>query len=402
MSKKVAILGGGNFGTAIGNILARSLGNRNVFDKNIKIWIYDEIVDGGSLCEQINKRKENFKYLPGVVLPSNLTFVTTDADYVQLLREADILIYILPTFVAKKFALDLKKYDIRNKEVVTLMKGFIGIEENKPLIFTEFVCSLGLGHKVASLMGANIAGQMHKGPCEMTFGRRDEGMAAEQLFCTKKTHITAISDYIAVELCGALKNIVAIAFGLCDGLKLNVNTQMCVLRKGLLEINDFIFIYKETLNQKNVAGGKDYLKERQEHTNNNFIKVENIKGNKANNIDKAKSNEEYEHQGVSNEIVPISGHVMFESCGIPDLLATCISGRNSNGGKRLGQGESLKEIEDSMNGQKIHGISTAEIVYDFLMTLPLDIRKKFKLFMSVHEIAHGQKQPDVIESVFYD
>lgn len=401
--KKVAILGGGNFGTAIGNILARSLLKRDGFDENIKIWIYDEETeDGGSLCEMINKKKENYRYLPNVQLPDNLTFVTTDPDYIALLREADILLYILPTFVAKKFAMDLKKYNIRNKEVVTLMKGFIGIEGNRPLLFTEFVNLLGLGHKVASLMGANIAGQMHKGPSEMTFGIKNERMEAEQLFQTEKTHVTVINDHIAVELCGALKNIVAIAYGLCDGLQLNVNTKMCILRKGLLEMNEFISLYKKESNISKESVESNANSNPYDSENNEYKNIKSSDDKREKNTHEINLNGTSESQNVHHQYGLDSGHVMFQSCGIPDLIVTCISGRNSNGGKRLGQGETRKQIEDSMNGQKVHGICTAEVVYNYLLMLSLDIREKFKLFSTVHEIADGKKPPSAIVDVFYD
>ncbi|KRH93817.1 Glycerol-3-phosphate dehydrogenase/dihydroxyacetone 3-phosphate reductase [Pseudoloma neurophilia] len=367
MKYRVGIIGGGNFGTAVGNILSTSLLKRHSecgdkiknadgtyeFDKEVKIWIYDEKTElGGSLCQEINEKHENFKYLPGIPLKENLKFVTTDEDYKKLLKESDILVYVLPTFIAKKFALDLKKYDIRNKEIITLMKGFIAIENKKPILFSEFVDSLQLGHKVSALMGANIANQMHKGPCEMTFGIKNNRMAAEDLFTTEITKISVINDNIAVELCGALKNIVAIAFGICDGLGLNVNTQMSILRKGLLEMNEFTRLFKE-------------------------------------------------RSGIKTEksITNVNDHVMFQSCGIPDLFVTCISGRNSNGGKRIGQGETVKQIEDTMNGQKIHGVCTAEFVYDYLMMEDIGIQKKFPLFLSVYEIAKEIKKPSEIQNI---
>lgn len=360
MGKKVGIIGGGNFGTAMGNILSKSLlqrsaqGDGQQFDENIKIWIYDEKTENGkSLCDEINKRHENFKYLPNIQLPANLKFIKTDEEYISLLKESDILVYVLPTTVAKKFALDLVKYDIRDKEIVTLMKGFVDIEEKKPILFSEFVDSLNLGHKVAALMGANIANDMHKDVCEMTLGIKNQRLESEDLFQTENTNIQVINDNIGVELCGALKNIVAIAFGITQGLDLSVNTQMCILRRGITEMNEFIAIYKE----------------------------KQLKGTK------------------TQEVTEKTGHVMFQSCGIPDLMVTSFFGRNSNGGTRIGKGETVKQIEKTMNGQKLHGVSTAETVYDYLMSEKKEIQEKFKLFKLVYEIAKGEKEPKDITIV---
>lgn len=375
MSKsKVGIIGGGNFGSAIGNVLGRYLQEGSeLFESEIKIWILEEQLEGGkSLCDEINRQNENIKYLPGLKLPENVKFVCKDEDYVELLKESDVLIYVLPTFVAKKFADDLKTHNIRNKEIITLMKGFIGMENGTLVLFSEYVDGLKLGHKIGALMGANIAGEIHLDLSEMTLGiqgtqeeDKPEGekkgddsakkiktdvsqfeFKTAKLFQTQTTTVQVIDDRIGVELCGALKNIVAIAYGIGIGLELSVNTQAAILRRGMLEMMLFMDVFRQQ---------KGKLRSKQ--------------------------------------------NVMFESCGFPDLFVTCVHGRNAKGGVRIGKGETVKKIEESMNGQKLHGISTVKSVYEYLQHHGEEKMEQFKLFNLVYEIANETADPKQIVNI---
>lgn len=338
MKMNIGVIGGGNFGTAISNILALSIENKVKFNPIIKVWIFDEQVESEkgdklSICTYINKYRENIKYLPGIRLPENLLFVTSEYDYIQLLKESDILIYVIPSFVAAKFVNDLKKYNIQNKIIVTLMKGFISIKDSvKPVLFSDYVTEK-LNMPCAAVMGANIANDMHKNICEMTIGTRENSEILEDLFSTKTTRVSTVDDVKAVELFAALKNIVAIAYGISVGLNLSVNTQMSILRKGILEMMKMAKLYDTTTNQS----------------------------------------------------------TMFESCGIPDLMVSCLHGRNAKGGIRIAaENLSVANIEKEMNGQVLHGVSTVNKIYSFLESINKTCA--FPLFCAVYLICKGEKK----------
>lgn len=346
---KVSIIGGGNFGTAIGNILACNI-NKEHFDKDIKLWIYDEKLESGeSLCDYINKNKINVKYLPEIKLPENLIFVKNENEYKKLLIESDILIFVLPAFAGLKFCNDIRS--LKGKKIVSLIKGFI---EKKDELSTFTEAALSDENEYFTIMGANIASVMHQTISDMTIGKiKDDDNLIEKLFKCEKINVQSTNEIFIVELCGALKNIIAIAFGLSR--KYSVNTQMSILRKGLIEMRDFIFFYlrKKKLDTKN--------------------------------------SESYSDDDLINKI----NKILLESCGIPDLMVTCLHGRNANAGYQL-YSKKLEEIENEMNGMKVHGADTAKKVYKFLKD---NKREDFKLFMMVYEICFEGKRPEDIIGV---
>ncbi|CAH8358084.1 unnamed protein product [Eruca vesicaria subsp. sativa] len=160
------------------------------------------------------------------------------------------------------------------------------------------------------------------------------------LFSTPYFMVTPVRDVEGVELCGTLKNIVAIAAGFVDGLEMGNNTKAAIMRIGLREM-----------------------------------------------------------KALSMLLFPsVKDSTFFESCGVADVITTCLGGRNrrveeafaQSGGKR-----SFDELEEEMlQGQKLQGVSTAREVYETLNHCGW--LEMFPLFSTVHQICIGRLKPDAI------
>eukprot|EP00080_Pristionchus_pacificus_P005901 PDM65921.1 gpdh-2 protein [Pristionchus pacificus] len=166
--------------------------------------------------------------------------------------------------------------------------------------------------------------------------KAQHGQMLKQLFQTPNFRITVVEDAHTVELCGALKNIVACAAGFTDGLGYGDNTKAAVIRLGLMETTKFV-----------------------------------------------------EHYYPGSNL-----QTFFESCGVADLITTCYGGRNRKVCEAfVKQKKSLAEIEkELLNGQSAQGPLTAEEVY--LMMEKTGLHEKFPLFTAVHKICKGDMKPE--------
>ncbi|TKR57625.1 hypothetical protein L596_030303 [Steinernema carpocapsae] len=351
--KKVTIVGSGNWGSAIARIVGQTTKqNPNDFDPHVRMWVFEEMVDGKKLSEIINTQHENVKYLPGKKLPENVVAVT---DLVESCDGSDILIFVVPHQFVPKICSQLVGKVKTDATAISLIKGMPDMPYSG-----EFVASPRSGlavHKssgirliseeiqeilnidVAVLMGANLAPEVaNDNFCEATIGtkkKKENGALLKELFHTDNFRINVVEDSHTVELCGALKNIVACAAGFTDGLGYGDNTKAAVIRLGLMETTKFV-----------------------EH----FYPGSNLQ-------------------------------TFFESCGIADLITTCYGGRNRKVCEAFVKtGKTIAEIEkELLNGQSAQGPLTAEEVY--LMLENNNVVDKFPLFASVHKICKGEMPP---------
>jgi len=184
-------------------------------------------------------------------------------------------------------------------------------------------------------MGANLAPEVASEKfCETTIGCRNDkiGKQLKDLFHTDNFRVTVVKDVHTVEVCGALKNIVACAAGFCDGLSLGDNTKAAIIRIGLKEMIRFC---------------------------KTFFPVD------------------------------MQTSTFFESCGVADLITTCYGGRNRKVAEAFVKtGKTLTELEaELLGGQRLQGYQTAEEVYTMLKTNHHEDR--FPLFVAVHLICKG-------------
>lgn len=336
--KKVAILGSGNWGSAIARIIGENvLKYKEEFDGVVKMYVYEEMVDGRKLTEIINAEHENVKYLKGYKLPSNVVAVP---DVVETAQDADILIFVIPhAFVpgiCKPLVGKLKSGAIG----ISLIKGFGEGPDGKFILISNQIQDL-LKIECAVLMGANLAIEVARNCfCETTIGckSKSSGETLRLLFDTPNFRVNVVPDRTTVEICGALKNIVACASGFADGLKWGDNTKSAIIRNGLMEILRFCRKY--------------YTSETKVAT-------------------------------------------FFESCGIADLITTCFGGRNRRVSEQfiLNPNKSLQQLEEELlQGQKLQGPQTAQEVYK-LFEENRDV-ESFPLFVAVHKILQREIGPE--------
>lgn len=339
-NKRVAIIGSGNWGSAIARIVGTNVKEQDGFHEEVKMWVFEEMVDGRKLTEIINQDHVNVKYLPGFQIPDN---VIACPDVAESVKDADILVFVLPHQFIRKVCEEINSHIKPGAFGITLIKGMDTVEGGIKLI-SEVIKNL-LNINMSALMGANLAAEVaRKDFCEATIGASDpeQGRILKLLFNRPHFRITVVPDAPTVELCGALKNIVAVAAGLCDGLKYGTSTKAAVIRIGLQEMWQFIQTY---------------------------------------------------YTGVQSE-------TLLESCGVADLIATCFGGRNRRVSEALVlTGKPIEVLEAEMlNGQKLQGPLTASEVHEFLKKDGKE--EQFPLFTAVHRICYeGLPPQDLIKSI---
>lgn len=332
--KRVAIIGSGNWGSAIARIVGWNVKEKKEgFEEEIKMWVFEEKVDGKNLTEIINETHCNVKYLPDFTLPDN---VIASPDVVDTAKDADILVFVLPHQFIRKVCNDLKDHVKPGAYGVSLIKG-IDSEEGHIQLITQVIHNI-LNIDMSALMGANIAMDVARQDfCEATIGSAvpEQGEVLKLVFQRPEFRINVVPDAPTVELCGALKNVVAVAAGFMDGLKYGASTKSAVIRIGLQEMWRFVSFY---------YNGCQYS-------------------------------------------------TLLESCGIADLIATCFGGRNRRVAEAfVTTGKPIEELETEMlGGQKLQGPLTAKEVHDVLVA---DGKvEEFPLMTAVYQICAGEQTP---------
>ncbi|KUF92971.1 hypothetical protein AM588_10008292 [Phytophthora nicotianae] len=314
MPSKVCLVGSGNWGSAIARIIGENTKKLpETFERDINMWVFEEQVDGRKLTEIINSEHENVKYLPGYKLPENIIAVPDLLEAEQGLKQGAM--------------------------AVSLIKG-IDFDENGVVLVSDLIRK-GLDIDCSVLMGANVANEVAAGDfCESTLGCADlrHGALLRELFNAPTFRVDVALDPHGVEMCGALKNVVALGAGFCDGLKYGGNTKAAIIRIGLSEMKKFCFKYFD---------------------------------------------------GVKED-------TFFESCGIADLITTCFGGRNRKCAEAfVTQKTTWEELEKTLlNGQMLQGTLTSKEVYAILKQH--DATDQFPLFTAIYRIAFEGADPATI------
>ncbi len=120
--KKICIVGSGNWGSAIARIIGENAANNpEHFDRDVHMWVFEEMVDGQKLTEIINTKHENVKYLPGRKLPDNVIAIP---DIVTAAADADILVIVIPHQFIERSMAPLKGKLKPSAQGISLVKGF--------------------------------------------------------------------------------------------------------------------------------------------------------------------------------------------------------------------------------------------------------------------------------------
>uniref|UniRef100_A0A4W6C6J7 Glycerol-3-phosphate dehydrogenase [NAD(+)] n=1 Tax=Lates calcarifer TaxID=8187 RepID=A0A4W6C6J7_LATCA len=220
---------GNGQGSAIAKIVGANAAKYDKFDTTVNMWVFEEMVNGRKLTDIINTDHENVKYLPGHKLPPNVLAVP---DLVESVKGADILIFVVPHQFIVRVCDTIKDHIKKDAVGMSLIKGVDAGPEGLKLISEVIRGKLGITMTV--LMGANIANEVADEKfCETTIGCKDKthGSMLKELMQTTNFRVTVVGESDVVEICGALKNIVAVGAGFCDGLGFGDNTKMIAFAK---------------------------------------------------------------------------------------------------------------------------------------------------------------------------
>ena len=289
--KKIAVVGAGSWGTT----LAVLLGEKG---HDVKLWSRRE-----ELSNEIEAKKENTQYLPGIKIPGN---VIVDHLLKNVLESTEIIIVAVPSEFFRHTIKEIKNH-FKNQTIVSVTKG---IEHHTGKRMSQVIEDEIRNAKIVVLSGPNHAEEVSiKMPTASVVASKDRkaGKIVAEALATPYFKLYQLNDVTGVETCGALKNITAIATGVCDGLGFGDNAKASIITLGLMEMNNF---------------GR--------------------------------------HFGAKRGTV-------YGLAGVGDLIATCMSkhSRNRFLGEQLAKNKKIEEIKMEMHGMIAEGIPTTKAVYEY-------------------------------------
>jgi glycerol-3-phosphate dehydrogenase (NAD(P)+) len=321
---KVTVLGAGSWGTTVATRLARK--------NDTMLW-----ARGQDAALEIDDAHTNARYLPGYPLPESLR---ATADMAEAVARADVLFVGVPTHGFRE-ALEQARPHVRPwVPVVSLSKGF---EQGSLMRMTEIIKELLPGHPAGVLSGPNLAKEILSGAAAASvIATADLGVATQlqRILQSARFRVYTNHDVIGCEVGGALKNVVAIATGIAQGLSTGDNTRSAVITRGLAE-----------LTRLGVAMG--------------------------------------------GEPATFAG-----LAGMGDLIATCISpqSRNRHVGEQLGLGRELKDILAEMT-MVAEGVKTAVTVHELARRHSVSMPISEEIYRVVAgEISPGQAYRGLLHS----
>ncbi len=217
---KVAIIGGGGWGTALALQIRRN--------HTVTIWSYDQ-----AEADLFNEKRENVYYLPGVKLPEDIVFTTDDA----VVDDADIVLFVTPS---KFFRSVVKRFAPRLKPQQFLVSATKGLEFPSEKRMTEILAEELPGYeRIVALSGPTHAEEVSRDvPTAIVAASLNEEAAktVQEAFSTEFFRVYRNTDMVGVELCAAIKNVIAIAAGMVRGLGFGDNTMAALITRGLAEM----------------------------------------------------------------------------------------------------------------------------------------------------------------------
>jgi glycerol-3-phosphate dehydrogenase (NAD(P)+) len=267
-------------------------------ETDVRLWAFEQEV-----CDSINQRHVNDLYLPGMPIPPSVHATSSLADAV---KDAQIVVSVMPSPHVRRVFTQISPLLPPEALIVSATKG---IEEGTLLRMTEVATEVlraarpGSGPRIGALSGPSFAKEVARGdPTAVTVASRAAELASriQREFSDSNLRLYTNDDVVGVELGGALKNVIAIAAGVCDGLGLGHNTIAALITRGLAEITRLAV----------ACGGRR--------------------------------------------------ETMSGLAGMGDLVLTCTGGlsRNRTVGVELGRGRKLEEILAGMHGAVAEGIFT--------------------------------------------
>jgi len=218
----ISVIGAGSWGTALCVLLAEK-------GMPITLWARKD-----ELRREILQTKENREYLPGVTIGSHI-FVTSDLE--EAVRDKDFLVLAVPSHAVRELCTGINPFLKQNATLINVAKG-LEVESLKRLS-QVMEDTLSPDCKIAVLSGPNHAeevGQFIPTAAVVASPDEDTAKIVQDIFMASSFRVYTNTDVKGVELGGALKNVIAIAAGICEGLGFGDNTKATIITRGLAEI----------------------------------------------------------------------------------------------------------------------------------------------------------------------
>jgi len=318
---EIAVIGGGAWGTGLAIVLGKKGTHR------VRLWVYESDV-----CESIAQRRVNENFLPGQRIPDS---VTASNELASALKGAQIIVSVMPSQHCRQLFEKMRPHIEPAALIVSATKG---LEEGSLQRMTEVIASvLTEGRRtvrVGALSGPSFAQEVACGdPTAITIASQYTELlqTVQQEFSGPSFRVYTNSDVIGVELGGALKNIIAIAAGICDGLGFGHNSVAALITRGLAEMTRLVV----------ACGGQ--------------------------------------------------AETMAGLAGLGDLVLTCTGGlsRNRSVGVELGRGKKLPGIIAGMHGMVAEGVFTTTAAVGLAHARGVEM----PITEQMHAILHEEKSP---------
>jgi glycerol-3-phosphate dehydrogenase (NAD(P)+) len=325
---RIAIIGAGAWGTALSIVLGRK-GKHEVI-----LWAYEKEVR-----DSISAGHTNSLFLPGQQIPDciEVTGVLAEA-----LGGADIMVSAMPSQHCRRLFQEMSSHITPEILVVSATKG---LEQTTLLRMSEVIYLVAgqrqIACRVGALSGPTFASEVARGdPTAITIASKDSGLAAtvQEQFSDPAFRVYTNEDVVGVELGGALKNVIAIASGVCHGLGLGHNSVAALITRGLAEITRLVV----------ACGGR--------------------------------------------------AETMSGLAGLGDLVLTCTGAlsRNRSVGVELGRGRKLPEIVSDMHGMVAEGIFTTNAAVRLARARKVEMPITEQMYAVLHE---GRSPQDAIQTL---
>lgn len=218
---KIGMLGAGSWGIALTVLLSDN-------GHDVKVWSIDK-----DEIDMLQTNKEHLTKLPGVKIDDSVVF-STDIEYVA--KDADMLVMVVPSPFVRSTAKAVAPYTNENQIIVNVSKG---IEDETLMTLTEVISDVIPNVKVGVLSGPSHAEEVGKKmPTTVVCGAEDKKLAMliQDTFMADYFRVYTSPDVIGIELGGALKNVIALAAGIGDGLGCGDNAKAALITRGISEI----------------------------------------------------------------------------------------------------------------------------------------------------------------------
>jgi glycerol-3-phosphate dehydrogenase (NAD(P)+) len=323
---EIAIIGAGAWGTSLTIVLGRKGTHR------VRLWAHE-----AEVVESISRKRVNEKFLPGHLIPEP---VVVSSDLEKVVEGAGILVSVMPSQHCRAVFERMRPLLPPDILVISATKG---LEEGSLLRMSEVIRRVMKSESIAigALSGPSFAQEVARGdPTAITIASQDSDLlrTVQQDFSDPRFRVYTNGDVVGVELGGALKNIIAIAAGICDGLGLGHNSVAALITRGLAEMTRLVI----------ACGGR--------------------------------------------------ADTMAGLAGLGDLVLTCTGGlsRNRSVGAELGRGKKLPDIISNMHGMVAEGVFTTTAAVGLAHARGVEMPITQQMYAILHE---GKSPREAIEQL---